>query len=100
MSAFARPPRRAKDSAFGFFYSSPVRHPRSPLLCSGFTPWADARDPSSASDEVAVIVREAESLDVTETGTVQADAPPRDAAIDVVEAIPLHIAATYACLRA
>jgi hypothetical protein len=32
-----------------------------------------------------VVVREAKALDVAEAGTIQADAPPRDAAPNVVE---------------
>jgi len=47
---------------------------------------------------MSVVVREAKTLDVTEAGTVQADATPRNAAIDVVEPTPLHIAAD-ACFR-
>jgi hypothetical protein len=56
----------------------------SSLLRSGLLPRAHAGNPSSAPDEVPVIVRETKRLDVAQARTVPADTLARDTAIYVV----------------
>ena len=50
-----------------------------------------AQNPSSASHEVPVVVRDAKTPDVAEARAEAADAAAGDAAIDVVNPITLHI---------
>jgi hypothetical protein len=59
----------------------------SSLLRSGLLPRAHAGNPSSAPDEVSVVVRQSQALDVAEAGAVPSDTATRDAALDIREPI-------------
>jgi hypothetical protein len=48
---------------------------------------ADARNPSAAPDEMAVVVREPQTLDVTQARTAPADTAPSDATLNIVEGV-------------
>ena len=54
---------------------------------ASFPPRAHARNPSPSSNQVAVVVRETEGLDMAEVRTARADAATSDAALDVGEGV-------------
>jgi len=56
---------------------------RLPLLPSGFTPRTHATDASASSNQVTVVMREPEAVDMTQARAAPADASAGDAALDV-----------------